>query len=265
MGTEALALGADTFQFFTRNPRSGHASKIVPEDASALHTLLQKNSFAPVIAHAPYTLNPCGANPKVRDFALHSMADDMKRLTNILPNCLYNLHPGCHVGQGIKKGIELITEALTNAAGELPSGKHPIMLLETMAGKGTEIGSRFEELRDILDMAQLGESLGVCFDTCHVSDAGYDIIENLDSVLTEFDRCIGLAHLKAVHLNDSLNPRGSHKDRHARIGAGYIGVEALGRVINHEALRTLPFILETPNDHAGYVTEIQLLRKLYID
>ncbi|MBW7573956.1 deoxyribonuclease IV [Caproiciproducens faecalis] len=259
MGKDALKIQANTFQFFTRNPRGSKAKEINPEDARALRKLMEENQFAPVLAHAPYTLNACSAEEKTRIFAVETMADDLKRM-EYFPNNYYNFHPGGHMGQGTAKGIELIAAMLNSILGpEQPT----TVLLETMAGKGTEVGRTFEELRLILDGVELKEKMGVCLDTCHVFDAGYDIVDGLDDVLTHFDKIIGLPRLKAIHLNDSLNPRGSHKDRHARIGEGQIGLEAITRIINHPALRNLPFYLETPNDLDGYAKEISLLRSVY--
>ena len=257
MGRQALALGADTFQFFTRNPRGSKAKELDPSDAAALMELLAEHRFAPIIAHAPYTLNLCGAEEKNRAFARDTMADDLSRLEH-LPGQYYNFHPGSHVGQGTETGIALIADAL-NAI--LRPDQTTTVLLETMAGKGSEVGGRFEELREILDRVELSGKMGVCLDTCHVSDAGYDISGDLDGVLTEFDRIIGLDRLKAVHLNDSKNPIGARKDRHERIGFGCIGLEALTRVVRHPALRDLPFCLETPNELPGYAGEIALLRR----
>lgn len=257
MGRQALELEADTFQFFTRNPRGSRAKDLDPADAAALRELLTAHRFAPLIAHAPYTLNLCGAEEKNRRFAQETMADDLSRLEH-LPGQYYNFHPGSHVGQGIDAGIALIADGL-NAI--LRPDQSTTVLLETMAGKGTEVGGRFEELRAILDRVELGEKMGVCLDTCHVSDAGYDLIGDLDGVLTEFDRVIGLSRLKAIHLNDSKNPAGVRKDRHACIGEGCIGLEALTRVVRHPALRELPFCLETPNELPGYAREIALMRR----
>lgn len=257
MGRQALELEADTFQFFTRNPRGSRAKDLDPADAAALRELLTAHRFAPLIAHAPYTLNLCGAEEKNRRFAQETMADDLSRLEH-LPGQYYNFHPGSHVGQGIDAGIALIADGL-NAI--LRPDQSTTVLLETMAGKGTEVGGRFEELRAILDRVELGEKMGVCLDTCHVSDAGYDLIGDLDGVLTEFDRVIGLSRLKAIHLNDSKNPVGARKDRHACIGEGCIGLEALTRVVRHPALRELPFCLETPNELPGYAREIALMRR----
>ena len=256
MGKEALALKADTFAFFTRNPRGGRAKAIDASDVDAFLELVSAHGFAKLVAHAPYTMNPCAAKEELRVFARETMADDLKRM-EFTPGNYYNFHPGSHVKQGVETGIDLIAAQL-NAV--LVPGQTTTVLLETMAGKGTEVGRNFDELRAILDKVTLREKLGVCLDTCHVWDAGYDIVHDLDGVLAEFDRIIGLEKLKAVHLNDSLNACGSHKDRHACIGEGQIGLEALARVINHPALRELPFILETPNDHDGYAAEIALLR-----
>ncbi len=258
MGETALEIGADTFQFFTRNPRGSKAKEIDPQDAAALRDLMQAHHFAPVIAHAPYTLNPASADPKTREFALQTMQDDLVRM-EYLPGNLYNFHPGSHVGQGVEKGTELIIHLLNEI---LTKEQTTTVLLETMAGKGNEIGRSFDELKKILDGVKLNEKMGVCLDTCHVHDAGYSLAV-LDGTLNEFDKQIGLSRLKAVHLNESLNPLGAHKDRHAVIGGGQIGTDTITRVINHPALRNLPFCLETPNDLAGYANEIKLLRGLY--
>ena len=258
MGRQAWKLGADTFQFFTRNPRGSKAKELDSADAAALMALLAERNFAPVIAHAPYTLNLCSAEEKKRSFAREIMADDLRRM-EYLPGQLYNFHPGSHVGQGMETGIAYIADAL-NAI--LTPEQSTTVLLETMSGKGSEVGGRFEELREILDRVELSDRMGVCLDTCHVSDAGYALAEDLDGVLTEFDRVIGLNRLKAVPLNDSLNPCGAHKDRHARIGEGCIGLEAMRRVVNHPALKDLPFCLETPNELPGYAAEIALMRSL---
>ena len=256
MGRQALELGADTFQFFTRNPRGSKAKNLDPADAAALAALMDKHHFAPIIAHAPYTLNLCGAEEKNRIFARETMADDLKRMEH-LPGQYYNFHPGSHVGQGTERGITLIAEGL-NAI--LTPDQATTVLLETMAGKGSEVGGRFEELREILDRIPISDKMGVCLDTCHVSDGGYDIIGDLDGVLTEFDRVIGLNRLKAVHLNDSKNPTGARKDRHACIGEGFIGLDALTRIVRHPVLKDLPFCLETPNELPGYAKEIALMR-----
>ena len=258
MGRQAWKLGADTFQFFTRNPRGSKAKELDGADAAALMALLAERNFAPVIAHAPYTLNLCSAEEKNRAFAREIMADDLRRM-EYLPGQLYNFHPGSHVGQGMETGIAYIADAL-NAI--LTPEQSTTVLLETMSGKGSEVGGRFEELREILDRVELSDRMGVCLDTCHVSDAGYALAEDLDGVLMEFDHVIGLNRLKAIHLNDSLNPCGAHKDRHARIGEGCIGLEALRRVVNHPALKDLPFCLETPNELPGYAAEIALMRSL---
>ena len=258
MGRQAWKLGADTFQFFTRNPRGSKAKELDSADAAALMALLAERNFAPVIAHAPYTLNLCSAEEKNRSFAREIMADDLRRM-EYLPGQLYNFHPGSHVGQGTETGIAYIADAL-NAI--LTPEQSTTVLLETMSGKGSEVGGRFEELREILDRVELSDRMGVCLDTCHVSDAGYALADDLDGVLMEFDRVIGLNRLKAIHLNDSLNPCGAHKDRHARIGEGCIGLEALRRVVNHPALKDLPFCLETPNELPGYAAEIALMRSL---
>ena len=257
MGRQAWKLGADTFQFFTRNPRGSKAKELDSADAAALMALLAERNFAPVIAHAPYTLNLCSAEEKNRTFAQEIMADDLRRM-EYLPGQLYNFHPGSHVGQGTETGIAYIADAL-NAI--LTPEQSTTVLLETMSGKGSEVGGRFEELREILDRVELSDRMGVCLDTCHVSDAGYALAEDLDGVLMEFDRVIGLNRLKAIHLNDSLNPCGAHKDRHEVIGGGYIGLEALRRVVWHPALAGLPMVLETPNELSGYAAEIRLLRE----
>lgn len=258
MGKDAEKIGATTFQFFTRNPRGGSAKPLDQEDIAAFLKLKEELGIGTLVAHAPYTLNGCSADEKIRDFAKRTMADDLRRMEAI-PGNLYNFHPGSHVKQGTETGIRLIAETL-NAI--LKPEQSTIVLLETMAGKGSEVGSRFEELREILDRVELSEKMGVCLDTCHVWDGGYDIAGDLDGVLTEFDRIVGLSRLKAVHLNDSMNPLGARKDRHARIGEGHIGLDALVRVVNHPALRDLPFCLETPNDLEGYKREIGLLRSL---
>lgn len=258
MGRMALSIGANTFQFFTRNPRGSKAKAIDPADVAAFLALAAENGFGTLVAHAPYTINPCSKDEHTREFARMTLADDLKRMEH-LPGNVYNFHPGSHTGQGMETGIAQIAETL-NAI--LTPGLRTTVLLETMSGKGSEVGSRFEELREIIDRVALSDKLGVCLDTCHVSDAGYDIADDLDGVLTEFDRVIGLERLKAVHINDSLNPRGTHKDRHARIGEGCLGAEALGRVVRHPALQGLPFVLETPNELAGYAREIALLKAL---
>lgn len=258
MGKTALSIGANTFQFFTRNPRGSKAKAIDPDDAAAFLALAQANGFGCLVAHAPYTINPCSKTERTREFARMTLADDLKRM-EYLPGNYYNFHPGSHTEQGMEVGISQIAETL-NAI--LKPEQHTTVLLETMSGKGSEVGGRFEELREILDRVALNTQMGVCMDTCHISDAGYDIAGDIDGVLTEFDRVIGLERLKAVHINDSMNPLGAHKDRHARIGEGYLGEAAFGRIINHPALRDLPFILETPNDLAGYAREIGRLKEL---
>ena len=258
MGETALSINADTFAFFTRNPRGGTAKELDPDDAAALVDLLDKNSFAPLVAHAPYTLNLCSDKENIRTFAFETMKDDIMRMEYV-PGNYYNFHPGSHMKQGTEAAVGMIADALNNILFE---GMHTTVLLETMAGKGTEVGRSFEELRMILDRVDLSSHMGVCLDTCHVYDAGYDIVNGLDGVLDEFDRIIGLSKLKAIDINDSKNPMGSHKDRHERIGFGSIGNEAFKRIINHPALRSLPFILETPNELPGYAEEINLLRSL---
>ena len=259
MGYTALSIGADTFQFFTRNPRGSKAKAMDPADVQALMNLMAEHHFAPLIAHAPYTLNPCSASEDTRQFALQTMEDDLRRM-EFLPGQYYNFHPGSHVGQGMEIGITLIADTL-NAI--LTPDMTTTVLLETMSGKGSEVGGSFEELREILDRVTLSDKMGVCLDTCHVSDAGYDIIHDLDGVLTKFDTIIGLHRLKAIHLNDSKNPPGSHKDRHEVIGSGHLGQETLSRITRHPALRHLPFCLETPNELPGYQAEIALLRELW--
>ena len=258
MGKRAAALGANTFAFFTRNPRGGAAARVEEGDAAAFCAWASERGFGPLVAHSPYTLNPCSDKPSVRDFAKRAFTEDLERM-ELTPGCFYNFHPGSHVGQGVETGIEKIAGVLNEV---LFPDMRTTVLLETMAGKGSEIGGRFEELRAILDRVELDGKLGVCLDTCHIWDAGYDIVDDLDGVLSEFDRVIGLERLKAVHLNNSLNDRGSHKDRHARITEGRIPLDAIVRIIRHPALNGLPFILETPNDDAGYAQEIALLREL---
>lgn len=261
MGRDALKIDANTFQFFTRNPRGSRAKAIDPEDARALIRLAKENGFASILAHAPYTLNACSAEERTREFACMTMADDLERM-EFVPGNYYNFHPGSHVGQGAQEGIRLITGLLNQI---LKPEQTTTVLLETMAGKGTEVGRTFGELRAILDGVVLQDKMGVCLDTCHVYDAGYDLVGDLDGVLNEFDRVIGLNRLRAVHLNDSMNAMGSHKDRHQKIGEGSIGRQGFERIVNHPALRDLPFYLETPNDLDGYAGEIRLLRSLYKD
>ena len=259
MGKTALSIGANTFQFFTRNPRGSKAKAIDPADVAAFLALAAEHGFGTLVAHAPYTINPCSKDEHTREFARMTLADDLRRMEHI-PGNVYNFHPGSHTGQGMETGIGQIAETL-NAI--LTPDIRTTVLLETMSGKGSEVGSRFEELREIIDRVELSDKLGVCLDTCHVSDAGYDIADDPDGVLAEFDRVIGLDRLRAVHVNDSLNPVGSHKDRHARIGEGCLGAEALGRVVRHPALQGLPFVLETPNELPGYAREIALLKELH--
>lgn len=258
IGKEALSIGANTFQFFTRNPRGGKAKEILPQDAENLKQLLKEHRFGKILAHAPYTLNPCSKEDRTREFALETMTDDLKRM-EFFPGNYYNFHPGSHVGQGIETGIELIAHQLNTV---LTEEIRTTVLLETMAGKGSEVGSRFEELRAIMDKVTLKHKLGICLDTCHVFDAGYDLVNDLDGVLNTFDRTLGLENLKAIHLNDSMNTLGSHKDRHQKIGQGGIGLKAFENIVNHPALKNLPFYLETPNDLNGYAEEITLLKKL---
>lgn len=257
MAKDALEIRANTFQYFSRNPRGGNAKALDQEDIARFLVETDKNDIHPFLAHAPYTLNGCSADPALRDFARRTMADDLARL-EFTPGNLYNFHPGSHVKQGVEAGITYIAEMLNEI---LRPDLHTTVLLETMAGKGSEVGRSFEELREILDRVELSDKMGVCMDTCHVWDAGYDIVNDLDGVLAEFDRIVGLDRLKAVHLNDSMNVRGAGKDRHARIGEGEIGAEALVRVINHPALRDLPFCLETPNELPGYAEEIRFLKE----
>lgn len=283
MGKEALELNADTFAFFTRNPRGGAAKNINPDDAAAFRSLAAEHGFAPLVAHAPYTMNPCSADPALRDFAKAMMIDDLARM-EYTPGSYYNFHPGSHVQQGAETGIELTSQML---AAVIKPEQSSSVLIESMAGKGSEIGRTFEEIRALIDRTEelLGSStvsprkaasaggahtaasgqykLGVCIDTCHLWDGGYDVVNDLDGVLTQFDKIIGLDRICAVHLNDSLNTQSAHKDRHAKIGEGNLGLEAIVRVINHPALAGLPFILETPNEHDGYKKEIALLRSRY--
>jgi len=256
MGKEALKLNANTFAFFTRNPRGGSAKAIDKEDALKLQRFMEENNFGRLVAHAPYTMNVCAAKEDIRAFSRNMLQEDLERM-EYLPGNYYNFHPGAHVGQGAEEAIPMIADAV-NAA--LKPEHHTTVLLETMAGKGSEVGRSFEELRAILDLIRLPEKVGVCFDTCHVWDGGYDIVSNLDGVLQEFDRIIGIEKLKAIHLNDSMNVCGSHKDRHQKIGEGEIGLEALKAVVTHPLLSDKPFILETPNDDEGYAREIAMIR-----
>lgn len=270
MGETALSIGANTFAFFTRNPRGGKAKDLDMDDVAALRDLMVQNDFGPLVAHAPYTYNPCSAKERAREFALEAMAEDLRRM-EALPGNYYNFHPGAHVGQGPDAGIRMIVDTLCQVMFE---GQQTTVLLETMAGKGTEVGRSFEELALIIEgvadkRSELSAKLGVCLDTCHVNDAGYDIVHDLDGVLDEFDRVVGIDRLHAVHINDSKNPCGAHKDRHERIGKGYLGSEEFGggmqvmqNIVSNDRLRELPFILETPNELAGYAAEINLLRSL---
>lgn len=258
MAKHATKLGANTFAFFTRNPRGGAAKPIREKDVADFLEYIQAHDIDRLVAHAPYTMNLCSAKPDIRQFGFQMLQDDMQRM-EYTPGHYYNFHPGSHTGQGVEVGIAQIADALNQI---LTPQQHTIVLLETMAGKGSEVGSSFSELRAILDRVTCSEKMGVCLDTCHIWDAGYDIVQNLDGVLTEFDNIIGLNRLYAVHLNDSMNPCGSHKDRHQKLGQGHIGLDALTRVVNHPALKHLPFILETPNDDTGYAAEIALMQKL---
>ena len=257
MGREAVSIGANTFQFFTRNPRGGSAKAVDEKDVAAFRAFAAENGIGVILAHAPYTLNGCSADPAIRDFATRTMKDDLRRM-EYLPGNLYNFHPGSHVGQGVDAGIEMIA-AMLNAI--LWEDMHTTVLLETMAGKGSEVGGSFEELRAILDRVALSGHMGVCLDTCHVHDAGYDIAGDLDGVLTRFDKAVGLDKIRAVHINDSKNPLGARKDRHEKIGLGAIGTEAILRVMTHPALRDKPFYLETPNELEGYAREIAMLKE----
>ena len=259
MGKEAVRIGANDFQFFTRNPRGGQAKPLDLNDIKAFEEYRKENGIVSVLAHAPYTMNACAKDEGLREFAKNTMADDIFRLDHI-EGALYNFHPGSHVSQGVDVGIQYIADMLNSVL--FPEQKTTI-LLETMAGKGSEVGRSFEEIRAIIDKVELQDKLGVCLDTCHIFDGGYDIVNNLDGVIDEFDRVIGLDRLKAIHLNDSLNYLGCHKDRHAKIGEGGIGLEAIERIINHPKLKNLPFFLETPNDIDGYQKEIELLKTLY--
>ena len=257
MGKEAVKIDANTFQFFTRNPRGSKAKELNPKDIAAYLDFAKSHGISRILAHAPYTLNACSADESVREFARLTMADDLLRLEHTPGHC-YNFHPGSHVGQGAETGIQLIADLLNEI---LKPEQHTTVLLETMAGKGSEVGRSFEELREILDRVTLSDHMGVCLDTCHVWDGGYDIVNHLDQVVDQFDQIVGLNRLKAIHLNDSMNPLGAHKDRHAKIGEGHIGTEALIRVVNHPAFKHLPFYLETPNELDGYAREIRLMRE----
>ena len=257
MGETMVDFGGNTFAFFTRNPRGGKSRDLVPEDAAALLTLLKEQRFGPLVAHGSYTMNLCAAKPETRANGLDMLEKDFHRM-EALPGNYYNFHPGSHVGQGVETGIELIAEALNRF---LWPEMQTTVLLETMAGKGSEVGGTFEELREIIDRVDCRDRLGVCFDTCHTWDAGYDLVNDLDGVVTEFDRVIGLDRLRAVHLNDSKNERGSHKDRHEKLGLGHLGEDTIRRIVTHPALVGRPFILETPNDDAGYIREIRMVRE----
>lgn len=261
MGKHAVSLGANTFAFFTRNPRGGSAKPIKEADVAAFRELAEKEGFGKLVAHAPYTMNLCSADASIREFGRNMLADDLERM-EYTPGQYYNFHPGSHVGQGVETGIEQIAEALN---GVLKPMQTTTVLLEGMAGKGSEIGSKFEELRAILDRVELKEKMGVCLDTCHLWEAGFDIVNDLDGVLEKFDRIVGIKYLKAMHLNDSKNPMTAHKDRHEKIGEGHIGSETLIKVVNHPQLKGLPFILETPNEDEGYANEISFFRKHYND
>lgn len=260
MGNEALKINANTFQFFTRNPRGGKIKDLNENDINKLLSLMQENKFAKILAHAPYTMNLCSDKEDIRDFAKNMMKEDLERM-EYLPGNMYNFHPGSHVGQGTEKGIEYIVKALNEV---LTENQTTTVLLETMAGKGSEIGRTFEELKMIMDKVYLKDKLGVCLDTCHINDAGYDV-SNIDKVLEEFDKVIGLDYLKAIHLNDSMNEKGSHKDRHQKIGEGTIGIKNIEKIINNSILKRIPFYLETPNELDGYAKEIKLLRNLFIE
>lgn len=257
MAKDAVHINANTFQFFTRNPRGGNAKTIDENDIQVFLSNAKDNNITPLLAHAPYTLNACSADPKLRDFAKRTMADDLVRMEHT-PGNMYNFHPGCHVKQGVDVGITYIAQMLNEI---LKPEQSTTVLLETMAGKGSEIGATFEELKRILDLVDLSDHMGVCLDTCHVWDGGYDIANHLDDVLSEFDNIIGLARLKAIHLNDSQNPLGAHKDRHAKLGEGYIGLDTFKRIVTHPILCKLPFYPETPNDLDGYAHEIRIMRE----
>ncbi|MBQ8299395.1 MAG: deoxyribonuclease IV [Clostridia bacterium] len=261
MAKEILSIGGNTFQFFTRNPRGGTAKEIDKNDIERFNTMARENGIEVILAHAPYTINVCSADEKIRRFGIETMKDDILRL-DLVSNCMYNFHPGSHVGQGVDTGIQLIIDALNEI---ISKEQRTIVLLETMAGKGSEVGRSFEEIKKIIDGVKIKEKIGVCLDTCHVYDAGYDLVNNLDGVLDEFDKIIGLDRLKAIHINDSKNPFESHKDRHEKIGDGTLGTEAFEKIINNSRLKELPFYLETPNELDGYEKEIKLLKELRID
>lgn len=260
MAKEASAMGANTFAFFTRNPRGGKAKDLDLKDMDLFNKYIKEHKFGKLVAHAPYTLNPASATESTRDFAFMAMKDDIERL-ELLPGNYYNFHPGSHVKQGSKKAIELIAEVLNETLFE---GMTTTVLLETMAGKGTEVGRSFEEIKAIIDKVHLKSKIGVCLDTCHISDSGYDLVNNFDGVLEEFDKVIGLEYLKALHINDSKNEMYSKKDRHEKIGEGYLGLDVFKKIVNHPYLKNLPMILETPNDFEGYEKEIKLLRDMEV-
>lgn len=261
MAKEALQIGANTFAFFTRNPRGGKSKAIDKNDIEKFLKIAKENNFAKLVAHAPYTLNPCSANEKVKEFAYIAMKEDLQRM-EYTPGNYYNFHPGSHTGQGAEKGIELIAQLLNDV---ITPEQSTIVLLESMAGKGSEVGRNFEELAAIIEKVNLKDKIGVCLDSCHISDGGYDIVNDLDGVIEEFDRVVGLKYLKAMHLNDSMNPTGARKDRHAKIGEGHLGTETFRKIVNHPKLKHLSFILETPNELDGYAQEIKLLKDMYIE
>lgn len=261
MAKEALQIGANTFAFFTRNPRGGKSKAIDEKDIEKFLKIAKENNFAKLVAHAPYTLNPCSANEKVKEFAYIAMKEDLQRM-EYTPGNYYNFHPGSHTGQGAEKGIELIAQLLNDV---ITPEQSTIVLLESMAGKGSEVGRNFEELAAIIEKVNLKDKIGVCLDSCHISDGGYDIVNDLDGVIDEFDKVVGLKYLKAMHLNDSMNPTGARKDRHAKIGEGHLGTETFRKIVNHPKLKHLSFILETPNELDGYAQEIKLLKDMYIE
>ena len=261
MAKQAIEIGANTFQFFTRNPRGFKAKEIDETDIAKFLQIVKENNFVKILAHAPYTLNPCSADKRVRNLAKEIFIDDLKRM-EYTPNNMYNFHPGSHVGQGVQAGIDIISDTLNDV---ITKEQTTIILLETMSGKGSEIGSKFEELKQIMDKVKFKNKIGVCLDTCHVYDGGYDIVNNLDGVIEQFDTIIGLDKLKAIHLNDSKNPFSSHKDRHEKIGEGYLGIQAIEKIINHSKLKHLSFFLETPNEIDGYAKEVELLKNIYKD
>ncbi len=261
MINDALKIGANVFQFFTRNPRGGNAKNIDEKDISEFLKIKSENNFGPILAHAPYTLNACSKDEAIRNFSINTMADDIQKM-ELIPNNYYNFHPGSHTGQGEEIGIKYISDMLNQI---ISPTQTTIVLLETMAGKGSEIGKTFQEIQQIISQTKYQDKIGVCMDTCHIFDAGYDIINKLDDTLYEFDKIIGLNKLYAIHLNDTKNPYKSHKDRHEKIGQGFIGIEAITKIINHPKLKHLPFYLETPNELEGYAEEIKLLKSLYKD